>query len=137
MLPADRRRTGPTRRPRKGRTSMYRTLGSAAAVAAALVLAAPAAAFADTTTDYSINFSKSTVTVRAGGLASNLITFAVVPKLEDRRATLSVTGLPSDVTPLFAPAIPSLSGSSILFMTTSSSTPVGSYTVTVSAVTHT
>jgi len=116
---------------------MYRFLGSAAA-ATALVLAAPAAAaVAATTTDYSINFSKSTVTVQAGGLASNLITFTVVPRLEDRRVSLSVAGLPSDITPLFAPATPSLSGSSILFMTTSSSTPAGSYTVTVTAVSFT
>ena len=114
---------------------MYRILGSAAAVAAALVLAAPAAAVADTTTDYSINFSKSTATVRAGGLASNLVTFTVVPKLEDTRVTLSVTGLPGGVTPLFSPARPFLDGRSSLFMTTSSSTPTGSYTVTVSAVT--
>ncbi len=112
---------------------MYRILGSAAAVATALVLAAPAVA--DTTTDYSINFSKNTATVQAGGLASNLITFTVVPRLEDTRVTLSVTGLPSGVTPLFSPARPFLDGRSSLFMTTSSSTPVGSYTVTVSAVT--
>jgi hypothetical protein len=113
---------------------MYRILGSSAAVATALVLAAPAAAFADTTTDYSINFSKSTVTVQAGDLASNLITFTVVPKLEDRRVRLSVTGLASDITPALFPPIPSLSGSSILSMPTSSSTPAGSYTVTVTAV---
>lgn len=115
---------------------MYRTFGSAAAVAAALVLAAPAAAIANPTTDYSINFSKSTATVQAGGLASNLITFTVVPKLEDTRVTLSVTGLPGGVTPLFTPAQPFLDGRSSLFMTTSSSTPVGSYTVTVNAVTR-
>jgi hypothetical protein len=114
---------------------MYRILGSAAAVATALVLVAPAAAVADPTTDYSINFSKSTATVRAGGLASNLVTFTVVPKLEDVRVTLSVTGLPSGVAPLFSPARPFLDGRSSLFMTTSSSTPAGSYTVTVSAVT--
>ena len=113
---------------------MYRILGSSAAVATALVLAAPAAAFADTTTDYSINFSKSTVTVQAGDRSSNLITFTVVPKLADRRVRLSVTGLPSDITPAFFPPIPSLSGSSLLSMPTSSSTPAGSYTVTVSAV---
>ena len=116
---------------------MYRILGSAAAVTTALVLAAPAAAFADTTTDYSINFSKSTVTVQAGGLASNLITFTVVPKLADRRARLSVSGLPGDITPQFFPPTPSLSGSSILSMPTSSSTPAGSYTVTVTAVSFT
>jgi len=52
---------------------MYRTLGSAAAVATALVLAAPAAAFADTTTDFSINISKSTVTVQAGDQVWNAI----------------------------------------------------------------
>jgi hypothetical protein len=114
---------------------MYRILGSAVAAATALVLAAPAVAVADPTTDYSINFSKSTATVQAGGLASNLVTFTVVPKLEDTRVTLSVTGLPSGVTPLFSPAKPFLDGRSSLFLTTSSSTPAGSYTVTVDAVT--
>jgi hypothetical protein len=116
---------------------MYRILGSAAAVTTALVLAAPAAAFADTTTDYSINFSKSTVTVQASDRASNLITFTVVPKLADRRVRLSVSGLPSDITPQFFPATPSLSGSSLLSTPTSSSTPAGSYTVTVTAVSFT
>jgi hypothetical protein len=114
---------------------MYRILGSAVAVATALVLAVPAVAVADTTTDFSINLSKSVATVRAGGLASNAISFTVVPKLEDTRVTLSASGLPSGVTPLFSPARPFLDGRSSLFMTTSSSTPVGSYTVTVTAVT--
>lgn len=114
---------------------MYRILGSAVAAATALVLAVPAVAVADPTTDYSINLSKSTATVQAGGLASNLVTFTVVPKLEDTRVTLSVTGLPSGVTPLFSPAKPFLDGRSSLFLTTSSATPAGSYTVTVDAVT--
>ncbi|BCY07083.1 hypothetical protein [Actinoplanes sp. L3-i22] len=115
---------------------MFRILGSAAAVATALALAAPAAAVADTQTDYSINLSKSSATLVEGGIATNHLTFTVIPRLEDTRVTLSVTGLPSGVTSRFLPATPFLDGSSSLFLTAPAPAPVGTYTVTINALTR-
>ncbi|WP_433293906.1 hypothetical protein ACQP2F_31765 [Actinoplanes sp. CA-030573] len=114
---------------------MYRTLGGATGAALALVLAAPAAAVAAPATEYTMNLSKSSAAVAAGGLASTVITFNAGPKIENKRVTLSATGLPGGVTALFAPAKPALIGSSILFLRTSSSTPVGSATITITAIT--
>jgi len=114
---------------------MHRTIGSVAPVALALVLAAPAAAAVASTDEYTMHLSKTATTVRAGGLASTVIRFTESPKLEDTRVTLSVTGLPAGVTARFQPAKPSLAGSSILFLRTSSSTPAGTATITISAIT--
>lgn len=115
---------------------MYRTIGSVAPMALALVLAAPAAAAVAASTDeYTMNLSKSAATVPEGGLASTLITFTEKPKLDDVRVRLSVTGLPPGVTATFLPAKPFLDGSSILFLRTSSSTPVGTSALTISAIT--
>ena len=115
---------------------MYRKIGGVAPVALALVLAAPAAAAVAASTDeYAMHLSKTATTVRAGGLASTVIRFTEPPKLEDTRVALSVTGLPAGVTARFQPAKPFLAGSSILFLRTSSSTPVGTATITISAIT--
>ena len=115
---------------------MFRKIGSVAPVALALVLAAPAAAAVAASTDeYTMHLSKSAATVTAGGLASTLITFTEKPKLEDTRVKLSVTGLPAGVTASFLPAKPFLDGSSIMFLRTSSATPVGTSALTISAIT--
>jgi hypothetical protein len=115
---------------------MYRKIGSVASVAFALVLAAPAvAAVAASSDTYTMNLSRSAATVRAGGLGSTVITFSESSKLENTRVSLSVTGLPPGVTATFLPAKPCLCGSSIMFLRTSSSTPVGTSALTISAIT--
>jgi hypothetical protein len=115
---------------------MYRKIGGVAPVALALVLAAPAAAAVAASSDeYTMNLRKSSATVKAGGLASTLITFTEKPKLEDTRVRLSATGLPAGVTARFLPAKPFLDGSSIMFLTTSSSTPAGPAAITITAIT--
>ena len=116
---------------------MYRKIGSVASVAFALVLAAPAvAAVAASSDTYTMNLSKSVVTVQAGGQGSTVIRFTEPPKLEDTRVDLSVTGLPAGVTASFFPPKPCLCGSSILALRTSTSTPVGAASLTVTAVTR-
>jgi len=116
---------------------MFRKIGSVASVAFALVLAAPAvAAVAASSDTYTMNLSKSVVTVRAGGQGSTVITFTESSRLENTRVDLSVTGLPAGVTAIFFPAKPCLCGSSILALRTSTSTPVGATTLTVTAITR-
>ena len=116
---------------------MYRKIGGVASVAFALVLAAPAvAAVAASSDTFTINISKTVVTVQAGGQGSTVIRFTEPPKLEDTRVDLSVTGLPAGVTANFFPPKPCLCGSSILALQTSTSTPVGASTLTVTAVTR-
>lgn len=114
---------------------MYRILGSAAPAALALVLAAPAAAVAASPAEYSMNLSKSTATMRAGGATVNLITFQAEPRDETTRVTLSATGLPSGVTAHFIPPKPQLAGSSVLILTSLPSAPAASATITVTAIT--
>ena len=115
---------------------MFRKIGSVAPVALALVLAAPAAAAVAASTDeYTMHLSKTAATVTAGGQTSTVIRFTEPTKLEDTRVTLSVTGLPAGVTAKFYPPKPFLAASSIMVLKTSSSTPVGTSALTVSAIT--
>jgi hypothetical protein len=115
---------------------MYRKIGSVAPVALALVLAAPAAAAVAASPDvYTINPSKSALTVTAGGSASTVIRFTYPTKLEDTRVTLGVTGLPAGATANFYPAKPFLAASSIMVLHTSASTPAGTSALTITAIT--
>jgi hypothetical protein len=115
---------------------MYRKIGSVASVAFALVLAAPAVAAVAASDTFTIDISRTVVTVPAGGQGSTVIRFTEPPKLEDTRVDLSVTGLPAGVTANFFPPKPCLCGSSILALQTSASTPVGATMLTVTAVTR-
>ena len=115
---------------------MYRKIGGVAPVALAMVLAAPAAAaVAAPAAEYTMNLSNSSATVRPGGLAVTLITFNTGSERESTRVALSATGLPAGATAHFIPAKPSLSGSSVLILTTSKSTPAGRAAITISAIT--
>ena len=114
---------------------MFRILGGATPVALALVLAGSTAAVADPVTDYSMDLSSSSATVAAGRPTATVISFEAEPYLDNTRVTLSATGLPAGVTARFIPPTPRLSGHSVLLLTTSRSTPAGSASITISAIT--
>jgi len=81
--------------------------------------------------DFSLSASPSTVTVTAGNAASYTANVSPINSYAGTVA-LSASGLPSGATASFSPAsIGNGSGSSTLTVSTSSSTPAGSYTVTI------
>jgi len=81
--------------------------------------------------DFSLAASPSTVTVTAGSPASYTASVSPINGYTGT-VTLSASGLPSGATASFNPAsIGGGSGSSTLTVSTSSSTPAGSYTVTI------
>jgi hypothetical protein len=82
--------------------------------------------------DFSISGTPSSKTVPAGGGASYTLNVAATNGF-DGNVSFSVTGLPSGATPTFTPVSLFGSGSSTLAVATSSSTPAGSYPLTITA----
>jgi hypothetical protein len=114
---------------------MFRILGSAAPVALVLLLAGSTAAVADPETQYTMDLNSPSATVQAGRTTATLISFEAEPYLDSTRVTLSATGLPGGVTARFIPARPRLRDHSMLVLTTSPSTPTGTASITITAIT--
>ena len=114
---------------------MFRIFGSAAPVALVLLLAGSTAAVADPATEYTMDLNSASATVQAGQTTSTRISFEAEPYLDSTRVTLSATGLPAGATARFIPATPRLRGHSVLMLTTSPSTPTGTASITITAIT--
>src|SRR2546428_3069502 len=80
--------------------------------------------------DFSISASPSSVTTLQGQSVTSSITTALVSG-SAQTVTLSASGLPAGATATFNPSAVTAGGSSTLTMATASSTPVGSYSITV------
>jgi hypothetical protein len=80
--------------------------------------------------DYSLTASPSALTVTAGNTAAYTVSLTLVNGFAGS-VTLTASGLPSGATAGFSPASLSGSGSSTLSLTTSISTPAGTYPITV------
>src|SRR5439155_1365345 len=80
--------------------------------------------------DFSISASPSSVTVVQGQSVTSTVSTAVVSG-SAQTVTLSASGLPAGATASFNPGSVTAGGSSTLTIGTTSSTPAGSYTVTV------
>src|SRR5262249_18622309 len=93
-----------------------------------------------TVPDFSFTATPSSQTVQAGGGTSYTATVTAGNGFTGNVA-FSVTGLPSGAAASFSPASVTNSGSSTMSVTTSTSTPLGSYLLTISAtsgsITHT
>jgi hypothetical protein len=90
-----------------------------------VTLTAPAA-----TNDFSLVANPTALTVTAGGSGTSTIATAVTSG-SAQTVSLSATGLPTGATASFSPGSVTAGGSSTLTLATSSSTPAGTYTVTV------
>lgn len=82
------------------------------------------------TNDFSLSDSPASATVNAGSSATSTISTAVTSGSAET-VTFSVAGLPSGATATFNPASVTAGGSSTLTVATASSTPSGSYPITV------
>jgi hypothetical protein len=90
--------------------------------------------------DFSISVTPGSGSVTAGSPASATVTTAVVSGAA-QTVTLSASGLPSGATASFSPASVTSGGSSTLTIGTSTSTPAGTYPITITgtgtSATHT
>lgn len=86
--------------------------------------------------DFFFSASPSSQSTAQGGNAPYTVSVSALNGFTDT-VNFSVSGLPSGASASFAPASVSGSGSSILTVTTSASTPVGSYTLSVSGASST
>ncbi len=84
---------------------------------------------------YTMQLSSSSATVRAGRVTRTTVSFHATGDLYGTRVNLSVSGLPSGVTASFSPRTTTIGGRSILTFTTAPSSPAGTFTVTVTAIT--
>jgi aminopeptidase S len=120
------------------RTHRWALLASVPA-ALALVFAGSTVAFAapvaDSETEYTMELSSTTATVTAGHTTTTVISFHASTYLHHTRVSLSAGGLPAGATATFFPPTPRLSGRAALVLGTSSSTPAGLATITVTAIT--
>ncbi|AUG75173.1 glycoside hydrolase [Kitasatospora sp. MMS16-BH015] len=82
--------------------------------------------------DFSLSASPAGATVTAGQSASTTVATAVTAGAA-QSLTLTATGLPSGATAAFSPATVTAGSAATLTLTTNSSTPAGSYPVTVQA----
>jgi hypothetical protein len=82
------------------------------------------------TNDFSVAASPSSGTVTAGGSTTSTISTAVTSGAA-QTVSLSASGLPTGATASFSPASVTSGGSSTLTLATSSSTPAGTYGITV------
>ncbi|MBY8873122.1 M4 family metallopeptidase [Micromonospora sp. PLK6-60] len=80
--------------------------------------------------DFSVSLSPTSGSVTAGNAVSTTVGTAVTSG-SAQTVTLSASGLPSGASASFNPASVTAGGSSTLTITTSSSTPTGTYSVTV------
>jgi hypothetical protein len=92
------------------------------------------------TNDFSISASPTSGAVTAGGSTTSTISTAVTAG-SAQTVTLSASGLPSGATASFSPSSITSGGSSTATFSTSSSTPAGTYPITITgtgtSVTHT
>ena len=86
--------------------------------------------------DFSISASPSSQSATQGGSASYTVSVNALNGFADT-VNFSASGLPSGASASFSPASVTGSGSSALTVTTSGSTPVGSYTLTITGATAT
>lgn len=86
--------------------------------------------------DFSISASPSSQPATQGSNAAYTVSVNALNGFTDT-VNLSVSGLPSNASASFVPASVTGSGSSTLTVTTSSTTPVGSYTVSITGATAT
>lgn len=86
--------------------------------------------------DFAVSATPASSIVRPGTGASYMVTVAPSNGF-DGNVSFAVTGLPSGVTPTFTPGSLFGSGSSTLSLATSSSTPAGSYPLTITATSGT
>ena len=99
-----------------------------------------AALLGSTAPDFALAVSPSTASADPGGRASYSVSVSAVNGFI-RSVALTIAGLPTDATAAFAPSMLSAPGSSQLDVSTSTSTPAGSYPLTISgtsgSTTHT
>ena len=88
------------------------------------------------TADFSLSATPSSYTVGPGTAASYTVNVLALNGFGGN-VSFSVTGLPSGATPTFMPASVVGSGSSTLSISTSSSTPAGSYSLTITGTSGT
>ena len=116
-----------------------RTLLASTPAALALIFAgstvAYAAPVADPETGYTMELGSTTATVAAGHIATTVISFRAGKYLDSTRVSLSAAGLPGGASARFLPPTPRLGGHAVLAVSTSSSTPAGLATITVTAIT--
>jgi uncharacterized membrane protein len=86
--------------------------------------------------DFSLSATPSSYTVRPGTAASYTVNVSALNGFAGN-VSFSITGLPSGATPTFTPASVVGSGSSTLSISTSSSTPAGSYPLTITGTSGT
>jgi Domain of unknown function (DUF1929)/PKD domain len=84
--------------------------------------------------DFSISASPSSQSTVQGGMVPYAVGIGALNGFRDA-VTFSVSGLPSGSSAVFAPTSVTGSGTSTLTVTTLSSTPVGTYTLTISGAT--
>ncbi|MFD9633202.1 exo-alpha-sialidase [Streptomyces violascens] len=80
--------------------------------------------------DFSISASPNSASVNAGASATSTVSTAVVSGTAET-VNLSASGLPSGATAAFSPASVTAGGSSALTVSTATSTPSGTYPITV------
>ncbi|MFJ8313466.1 MULTISPECIES: hypothetical protein [unclassified Streptomyces] len=83
-----------------------------------------------TANDFSITDSPASATVNAGSSTTSTISTAVVSGTAET-VTFSASGLPSGASPAFNPASTTAGGSATLTVSTATSTPSGTYPITV------
>jgi hypothetical protein len=86
--------------------------------------------------DFSVSASPSSQSTAQGGNAPYTVSVSALNGFNDT-VNFSVSGLPSGASASFVPASVTGSGSSALTVTTSASTPVGSYTLAITGATAT
>jgi endoglucanase len=96
----------------------------------ALAMAWQMAGSSTPTPDFTLGATPSSVTVTAGNNASYTATVTALNGFNGT-VTFSASGLPSGATANFSPASVNGSGTSALAVTTSGSTPAGTYTLTI------
>jgi hypothetical protein len=136
--------------PRPGRRSPSATIGAVllpAALLMAICWSGPALAGESTATgqsgtaasvyppvSYTMQLSSASATVPAGTATRTTVSFRGSRSLYDAPVDLSISGLPSGVTPSFSPPTPLISGSSILILSTAPASVAGTFTITVNAI---
>lgn len=122
---------------------IHRTLVRSALLPAAAVMvisgsvaavAAEPAVPAEHQPAYTMRLSPATATVRPGGVTTTVISFDASHHLYGYRVDLTVIGLPPGVRATFWPRRLYVGGPSVLTLTTSSASPVGAFTLTISAI---
>jgi regulation of enolase protein 1 (concanavalin A-like superfamily) len=88
----------------------------------------------EVTQDFTLSATPSSQTVLAGGNTSYTVT-ATFTNTVNNKVYFSVSGLPSGATGIFSPTSVTGSGSSTLTVTTSGSTPAGSYPLIITGAT--